>query len=153
MLILGSMPGQKSLAESQYYAHPRNAFWPIIENLFAIDREAPYRKRLQLLNASRVGLWDVFSRCYRPGSLDADIKKQDAEHNDFNGLFQRYPNIRYVFFNGKAAEQAFGKVVNMADYPRIVFTGLPSTSPANASFSFAQKLAQWQQIKAVLPDE
>ena len=105
------MPGVKSLHENQYYAHARNAFWPIVEALFGIDGGLDYDERLVQLNAQQVALWDVYHRCYRPGSLDSNINKSSGKINDFVQLFQRFDGLRWVFFNGKAAEQAFTKAV------------------------------------------
>ena len=151
VLILGSMPGVKSLEEAEYYAHPRNAFWQIIETLFSIKRELPYQQRLKMLKGKGIALWDVYARCYRQGSLDADIDKGSAIFNDFASLFKSFPNIQYVFFNGKAAEHAYQKMLKIVDLEHAVnYMGLPSTSPANAAMNFGQKLEQWQQVKVVL---
>ena len=90
ILILGSMPGQASLQQSQYYAHPRNSFWYIMGELFAAGPELDYAQRLQVLLEQRVALWDVVHRCQRKGSLDADIEQQSVEANDFLTLFDRY---------------------------------------------------------------
>lgn len=150
-LIIGSMPGKKSLHEVQYYAHPRNAFWPIMQGLFDIDIEESYSRRLELLNKEGIGLWDVYQSCYRPGSLDSAIDKDSASLNDFAGLLRHYPNIQWIFCNGKAAHDAFVRHVlpgldNLALDLQVQL--LTSTSPANARLSFEQKLDQWSIIKA-----
>ncbi|NRB39584.1 MAG: DNA-deoxyinosine glycosylase [Pseudomonadales bacterium] len=158
VLILGSMPGIKSLKDEQYYAHARNAFWPIITALLDVEADAEYSQRLMMLNQCGVGLWDVYHRCYRPGSLDSNIDKKSSELNDFVSLLQRYKHIRWIFFNGKAAETAFVKQVMphlvtslSADvFSNLHFQGLPSTSPANAAMNVDTKKKHWMQIKQVL---
>lgn len=148
------MPGRKSLADAQYYAHPRNAFWPIMAQLFAIDPAAAYLQRLQLLNCNQVGLWDVYARCYRRGSLDSAIEKATAEINDFSRLFACFPAIDTVFFNGKAAEQAFRqKVLPYHDAGNVRFCYLPSTSPAHAGMDFAAKLACWRAVREAVSND
>lgn len=153
ILILGSMPGQVSLNAGCYYAHPRNAFWPIVGELFGFSPELPYPERLQALQAAGVALWDVIAACERSGSLDADIVPESIRANDFAGFFAVHREIRDVFFNGAAAEQAFRRHV----MPRLSLAGLslrrlPSTSPAHAAQSFAQKLAAWSVISALATD-
>lgn len=153
VLILGSMPGRASLQQVQYYAHPRNAFWPLMESLFSINRNLPYSQRLKALNKVGLGLWDVFAECEREGSLDSAIRQQTAQCNDFTGLFVDYPSIRYVFFNGKTAAKAFEKQVLPELQQDIVLYTLPSSSPANAAMNFEQKYRAWQKIKQVIDDE
>ncbi len=151
ILILGSMPGIKSLQDVQYYAHPRNAFWAIIESLFSISSSSEYDQRLQLLNDNFVGLWDVYAKCYRAGSLDSAIDKKTAEINNFKRLLEQFPAIHTLCFNGKAAEQAFKKqVLPLLEGQKIELISLPSTSPANAAISFEAKLEQWQIVKKVV---
>ena len=158
VLILGSMPGVKSLQENQYYAHKRNAFWPIMQSHFAIDATADYRQRLIELQRQHIGLWDVYGRCYRPGSLDSNIDKSRSQLNDFVALLEQCSNIHAIFFNGKAAETAFLKAVkpllqqslSAQRFDSLLLQGLPSTSPANAAMSFEQKLVKWQVVKEVL---
>ena len=154
VLILGSMPGRLSLEKQQYYAHPRNAFWPIMGAMFNMAVNAPYEDRLRELNQNKVGLWDVYAQCYREGSLDASIDKGSAEVNDFLRLFREYPGIQYVFFNGLAAEQAFKKHVlpSMNNIP-LHFERLPSSSPAHAGLDFEGKLAAWYIIRESLHDK
>ena len=155
LVILGSMPGVRSLDEAQYYAHPRNAFWPIMQQLFGVDAKLPYDKRLVALNRAGVGLWDVYQQCFRPGSLDAAIDKTTAQVNDFAQLTAQCPELQCIGFNGKAAEQAFRKeALPVLDRPEQVhLVGLLSTSPANASWTLDQKAEQWRQVlSAVCPD-
>lgn len=147
VLILGSMPGVASLTAGRYYAQPRNRFWPIVAELLAFDGEAPYAERLEALMAHRVALWDVLESCQRPGSLDASIRRASALPNDFPRFFRRHPQIRWVFFNGKAAAELYRRLVlpGISDsFPDLHYTALPSTSPANAGITPADKLAVWR---------
>ena len=143
VLVLGSLPGARSIALQQYYAHPQNAFWPIMRELFGIDGD--YVSRCDQLLENRVALWDVLHRSVRPGSMDADIQLGSAVANDFLGFLGDHTDIRLVVFNGKKAEQLFTRLVSadvVAD--GIVRVGLPSTSPAYASMPFSGKLAAWR---------
>jgi len=151
VLILGSMPSRKSLAEQQYYAHPRNAFWPIMGELFGAGPTLPYEQRLYRLRESGIALWDVAHQCVRPGSLDANMRNVEA--NDFSKFFAAYPRIHAVFFNGRMAESLYRKLVlpQLNDpYHNLPLRCLPSTSPAHAARSFAEKLAAWQIVKQPL---
>lgn len=152
VLILGSMPGQASLDATQYYAHPRNAFWPIICQLFNVTREIDYEQRLALLQKNRIALWDVMRHCVREGSLDSSIEQSSVVANNFAGLFSDYPSIHYLFFNGTQAEVTFKRHVSgtLPDEVSFEMQRLPSTSPAHAAISFEQKLAQWQCVREVL---
>ena len=155
VLILGSMPGEMSPRMQQYYAHPRNLLWPIIEELTGVPAQAPYPERVERLAETGIALWDSLKYCVRPGSLDASIVPETEEPNDFLSLLAAHPAIRAVCFNGKKSEQVFRKHVlpalptTMID--RIDLIGLPSTSPANASFTYEQKLARWRAILDYLP--
>lgn len=149
VLVLGSMPGAASLAAGQYYAHARNAFWPIMGVLFAAGAELPYAERLLRLRAAGVALWDVIATCARPGSLDSAIVADSIEVNDFAMLFAACPQLRQVFFNGSAAEAAFRRHVPAQLRPATLqLTRLASTSPAHAARSFAAKLAAWQVVRS-----
>jgi hypoxanthine-DNA glycosylase len=149
VLVLGSMPGVASLSAGQYYAHRRNAFWPIMGALLGFDPAAPYAQRLAALQAAHIAVWDVLQSCRRPGSLDARIERASEVANDFPGLFRQHPGIGHVFFNGTAAEAAFRRhVLPQLARGTLAMTRLPSTSPANASISFERKLAAW---RALLP--
>lgn len=138
-LILGSFPSEASLAAGRYYAHPRNQFWPILGRILGEPlAEIDYPLRLQRMLAHRVGLWDVLGACERAGSLDADIRA--AQPNDFAPLLARAPQLARVLFNGQAAGR---------HAPRFAAAGLavavlPSTSPAHAARSLADKLVCWQ---------
>ena len=104
-LVLGSMPSRESLARRQYYAHPRNAFWTVMESVLGIERSLPYEQRCDALGTRGVAVWDVAARCYRRGSLDADIQPDSVVANDIPSLLAEVPTIRRVCFNGGAAEQ------------------------------------------------
>lgn len=143
VLILGTMPGVHSLAENQYYAHPRNAFWKIMFTLFNMSFSTDYEQRKKLLLQNGIALWDVLEACERKGSLDSAIKQEIA--NDFASFFKQHPHITHLFFNGQKAAVFFKKYVSLEqDYQLVT---LPSTSPANAAKSFEKKLEEWQVIK------
>ncbi|CAJ2377438.1 MAG: DNA-deoxyinosine glycosylase [Gammaproteobacteria bacterium] len=145
VLILGSFPSEASLRAREYYAHPRNQFWPIMEELFGIARAAPYRTRCRQLAARGVALWDVIASCRRDGSLDSNIRA--ARANDFAAFHRRHPRIAEVFCNGASAERHY-RALAAADDMRV--TRLPSTSPAHAALSLAAKTAQWAAVRAAL---
>jgi double-stranded uracil-DNA glycosylase len=150
VLILGSMPGKESLLQQQYYAHPRNLFWDIMEQMLGINKSLPYQERLTKLKQNRIALWDVVSECRRKGSLDSNIDITSASANDFVSFFQHYNNIRNVFFNGKKAENLFKYFVlkkGLLEHVNLTYYYLPSTSPANASISREVKLEQWMKVK------
>jgi hypoxanthine-DNA glycosylase len=148
ILILGSLPGQRSIAEQQYYAHPQNAFWRVMAEVLGIEGDYPERCRQLIEN--RVALWDVLVSSFRPGSMDADISLSQATPNDFAAFFEQHASVRLIAFNGRKAEQLFGRFVDprgiAGDIPRVV---LPSTSPAYASLSFSGKVAAWREALVV----
>lgn len=148
VLVLGTVPSAHSLRERRYYAHPRNAFWPIMERLFADGRPLGYGERVALLHDAGIALWDVLARAERLGSLDADIRAPVA--NDLDVFMRDHPSIRTIFFNGAAAERLFSVhcAPSLAD-GAVRLVRLPSTSPANASVSFALRLAAWQAVRVV----
>ncbi|MDP1775520.1 MAG: DNA-deoxyinosine glycosylase [Moraxellaceae bacterium] len=147
ILILGSMPGQASLSANQYYAHPRNAFWPIIAPLLQINPEAPYEEKITALKSSRIALWDVLKSCQRTGSLDSMIKTDTQIINDFQSFFGIHKKITHVFFNGGKAETCFMRhVFPENDLDLLQLSRLPSTSPANARLSFADKCRIWHAM-------
>ena len=149
MLVLGSMPSAASLRENAYYAHPRNAFWPLMGELFGVDPGMPYPRRCRALARRGVALWDVLRACRRRGSLDADIEPDSVEVNAFAEFFARHPSIGWVFFNGAAAEALYcrhalatlGERAGALRYRR-----LPSTSPA-ATMPLADKRAAWLAVR------
>lgn len=147
LLVLGSFPSVASLARQQYYAHPQNQFWKILQAIWPsspIDISADsYEKRSEWLLARGLGLWDVYASCERAGSLDTAIR--NAQVNDFVGLARRCPQLRAIAHNG-------GESFRHANYTATLglpVYKLPSTSPANASWSFARKLAAWREVVAV----
>jgi hypoxanthine-DNA glycosylase len=148
ILILGSMPGVASLEAQQYYAHPRNQFWSILERIHGVETPQPYDQRLQMLRDHHLALWDVLHSCVRPGSLDAAIEHHTAAPNPLMELLRATPSIRRICCNGGTAHTAlrryFGLVL-MRELPQLDIQLLPSTSPANASWSFARKLTAWRQ--------
>ena len=150
VLILGSMPGAASLAADQYYAYPRNHFWPIMGRLLGAGPELPYAKRVRRLKSSGIALWDVLESCVRPGSLDADIEENSIVVNDFAGFFGAHPRIGAVFFNGAKAESAYRRHVLKglpAAAGALPALRLPSTSPAHAALSLDRKLALWEMLR------
>ena len=149
VLILGSMPSSVSLAEYQYYAHPRNHFWVIMDALFGAGTSLSYDMRCRRLTKNHVALWDAIAGCKRRGSLDSEIVEESLRVNDFNAFFKRHDAIHSVFFNGSKAEQVYRKYV-LHTLPAGVarsYLRLPSTSPANATWSLAKKLKAWKIVK------
>jgi len=149
VLVLGSMPGEVSLAKQQYYAHPRNSFWFIIEQLFNASRPLDYAQKKQLLVDNKIALWDVLKACVRAGSLDAAIKNDSIVANEFEAFFRRHADIKAVFFNGAKAEKEFSKHVMSLQGVQsldLEYHRLPSTSPAHAAMSRDQKLLAWRVV-------
>ena len=143
-LILGSLPGQRSLAEQQYYAHPQNAFWRIMADVFGVRGD--YTARCHQLTENRIALWDVLMSSFRPGSMDADIRMAEAMPNDFAAFFAAHPSIDLVAFNGRKAQQLFARLVEPLDAGRDIRQAvLPSTSPAYATMTPADKAAAWRR--------
>ncbi|MBV9736396.1 MAG: DNA-deoxyinosine glycosylase [Acidisphaera sp.] len=144
-LILGSMPGARSLQARQYYAHPRNLFWQIMGELIGFDPALPYPARLEALTRAGLSLWDVLRSCVRKGSLDSAIST--GIPNDFAAFFAGHPSLSRVFFNGGKSEAIFRRHVlsTLADAD-LVLRRLPSTSPAHASMGFAEKLRAWRAV-------
>lgn len=146
ILILGSLPGQQSLQATQYYAHPQNAFWRIMADVFAVA--GSYDERCAGLRSAGIAVWDVLASSVRPGSLDADIELASAQANDFVAFFAAHPAVTTVCFNGRKAEQLFERMV----MPQLEggsdrrYVGLPSTSPAFAAMRYEQKLEIWRGI-------
>ena len=148
ILILGSMPSRESIARRQYYAHPRNAFWPIVSDLLTIKARS-YEDRVRQAQRRGIAIWDVLQACFRPGSLDSDIDDQTLVPNDFHPFFSEHPAIRRVFFNGAKAEAVYRKRVLpglRGAAAALPLERLPSTSPAHAALSLEQKKAAWRVI-------
>ncbi|OQS25275.1 DNA-deoxyinosine glycosylase [Chromobacterium violaceum] len=144
LLILGSLPGDASLAASQYYAHPRNQFWRLLGDVLGRDLAAlPYDARLAVLRAAGVGLWDVVAQARRKGSLDADLR--DIRHNDLADFAASLPSLRAVAFNGAAAAKAEAQLAGLG----LAVARLPSSSPAHTQ-AYEAKLAVWRQLERYL---
>lgn len=145
-LILGSMPGAASLAAGQYYAHPRNLFWPIMTELLGGGPGLPYRARLRLLRRAGVALWDVLGSCERQGSSDSNIRRGTIRPNPVAAFLRARPSIRSVLFNGAKAEECFRRYVlpSMPAGRELRYARLPSTSPAYAAMARGRKLAAWR---------
>jgi hypoxanthine-DNA glycosylase len=148
VLVLGSLPGRKSLEMAQYYAQPQNAFWRIMGELFGAGPSLPYPQRLERLVANRVAVWDVLAAGERDGSLDSAIVHASIVVNDFGAFFAGHADIGLVCFNGAKAADLYRRHVLPVLAPQFAslpFRVLPSTSPANASVPFAAKLASWSE--------
>ena len=142
VLILGSFPGEASLWAGQYYAHPRNQFWPILAQLWPQDAQpADYAGRCAWLLQHGLGLWDVYDACERQGSLDSAIRNPVL--NDFETLKMRCPQLVAVAHNGGESFRHAKRVQAVLGLPAY---RLPSTSPANASWSLARKLEGWREV-------
>jgi double-stranded uracil-DNA glycosylase len=147
VLILGSIPGEASIAAGQYYAHERNIFWPLLEELLAGGAPLDYPARVEMVLRSRIALWDVISSANRAGSLDSAIKSASEVPNDIPGFLESHPGVTHVFFNGAKAETSFKRhVVDRLPYRKVELRRLPSTSPANAAVSFETKLEAWRAV-------
>ena len=156
LLILGSMPSEESLRARQYYAHPRNAFWPIMMDLLGGRIDLDYEDQAQLLVDNRIALWDTLKSCIRSGSLDSAIVDTSIETNDFNAFFRHHENIRHIFFNGQKSRQVYSNYVLPGlseSFRSIESSVLPSTSPAMASLNRRKKTDAWRAILGVLNRE
>lgn len=142
------MPSRESLARQQYYAHPRNAFWPIVCDLLSIGA-AGYESRIAELQDRKVAVWDVLKACFRSSSLDSDIEERTIVTNDFEGFFRAHPQVVRIYFNGAKAESVYRRRIlpglskNAAGMP---LRRLPSTSPAHAGLSLEEKKQAWRAI-------
>jgi TDG/mug DNA glycosylase family protein len=140
------MPGVASLEAAQYYAHPRNQFWNIMDRICGAGRQMPYEQRLERLRDHQLALWDVLYSCLRQGSLDGAIEQQSAQANDLIGLLRRAPYLRRICCNGGTAHRAVRRYFEAQlrdEFPQLEIHRLPSTSPANAGCSAARKLTAW----------
>ena len=144
LLILGSFPGVASLAAQQYYGHPQNHFWRILQDIWPsspIGTGADsYKIRSEWLLARRLGLWDVYAACEREGSLDSRIRNPQV--NDFAAIRRLCPELQAIAHNGAESfkHSRHTLLIGLSVYQ------LPSTSPANASWSFERKLAAWREV-------
>ena len=149
------MPGKASLLANQYYAHPRNLFWPIISETFGADPAMPYENRTGLLIMQRIALWDVLHACYRESSLDSDIATDSIVINDFRRFFASHPQIGKILFNGAKAEQLFRRHVlpQLPGGAQLAMIRLPSTSPANAGIAIETRKRKWRNaLMGITPD-
>lgn len=153
VLILGSLPGEASLAQQQYYAHKQNRFWHLIGDVIGEDlRAMAYARRLEVLLEHRVGLWDVIAQARREGSLDSRIRDHAA--NDVAALVTSLPNLAAVAFNGGTAARLGMLALALADSGRpLDFVRLPSSSPAYAAVPYAAKLHAWEGLRRWLLQE
>ena len=150
MLILGSMPSVESLHQSFYYAHPRNAFWPMMAEILGEASPETIEDKKAMLLCHRIAMWDTVGSCERVGSLDSAIR--DPQPNDFAALFRNCPDIRHIFFNGATAHQLYCRLVAREDAMRS-YHRMPSTSPAY-TLKYEIKKARWQAaLKEAFPDE
>lgn len=141
ILILGSVPGKKSLEMQQYYAHPQNAFWKIIFHIFNEDFSENYGDRIRILQKHNIALWDVIDSCERKGSLDSEIKNEEA--NEIMELLNEHPQIKAIFCNGQKSYKNLQKILGK-NFEMPVFC-LPSTSPLH-SIDFEKKVEVWHII-------
>ncbi len=144
LIVLGSFPGAASLRAQQYYAHPRNFFWPIVSALWGLEGNAalqhrPYAERVAEARSRGLGIWDVYASCLREGSLDSAIEQ--AELNTLDRLREWAPGLKGIAHNGGESARHM-KITQTLGLPVVK---LPSTSPANASWSFERKLAAWRE--------
>lgn len=145
ILVLGSMPGEKSLAEVQYYAHRHNLFWHMMSIVCREILPETYSERVQLLKRHGIAVWDVCDSCIREGSLDTAIQEEQA--NAIPALLSRHPSIKLIAFNGQKAANLFRKYFKEINIPQLT---LPSTSPANAGKTKAEKEKQWLLLRNFL---
>jgi hypoxanthine-DNA glycosylase len=146
MLILGTMPGERSIEINQYYGHNGNQFWKLMFDVFNQPFTDNYTDRIALLTKNKIALWDVLSHCEREGSADSKIK--NAIPNNFKLFYKKHPNIKHVFFASKEAEKLYKK--HVGQFVEHNFYVLPSPSGANASKTYAAKLNEWKEILRVL---
>ncbi len=145
ILILGSVPGAKSLEMQEYYAHPQNQFWKIIFQLFNENLPSDYVEKLEFLKRKNIALWDVIDTCERKGSLDSEIRNEEA--NDIQQLLENYSSIKAIFCNGQKSFKNLQKI--MGKESEIPIFVLPSTSPLH-TISFEKKIKEWEILKSFL---
>ena len=146
VLVLGTLPGEESLRRLEYYAHPRNLFWPIIFGLFGASPPAEYEKRLAFVLERGIALWDVCGSAERVASADTMIRAEAP--NAIPELLQSHPAISTVAFNGSTARRLYDR--HFGRRPDLTYLALPSTSPAHARLGFTEKLAQWRVLYQIL---
>ena len=146
VLVLGTLPGEELLRRRQYYAHPRNLFWPIVFGLFGASPPAAYEERLRFVIERGIALWDVCGSAERIASADTAIRAEMP--NAIAELLHAHPAIRAVAFNGSTARRLYDR--HFSRRPDLVYLALPSTSPAHARLGLTEKLAQWGALRQVL---
>ncbi len=146
LLLLGSLPGDRSLATQEYYAHPQNRFWKILATLFSRPLPKDYSEKLRILQEEKIALWDVCETAQRVGSMDTAIIAEIP--NAIDQLLDEHPTIKAICFNGQKAEKLYDKY--FARKKNIQYITLPSTSPANASFNQSRLLEKWDAISSLL---
>ena len=142
ILILGSLPGKKSIELKEYYGHPRNRMWKILCTITNCDLPNDYASKKIFLQKNKIGLWDVASSAERKGSLDSNIKKETP--NDVDNLLINYPSINVIGFNGKKSESMYKKFFKLNR--SIKYVSLPSSSPANMAISFEDICLRWIEL-------
>jgi TDG/mug DNA glycosylase family protein len=150
-LILGTMPGGKSLERKQYYAHPQNQFWKFMGDIYGAGPNLPYEERIRILKGQGVAVWDVLYACTRQGSMDANIKNGIV--NNFEEFYQQNPNISLVVFDSLTAEKIYKKQVMPTLSKKLEYKRVPSPSPAHARLPYAAKLALWSNALQNYPTE
>lgn len=146
MLILGSMPSEASLRAGEYYAHPRNRFWPLMALLLTGEEKAPedYRTRLKMIVSRHIGLWDAIASCRREGSLDSAIC--DETGNDFAALIEKYPQVTKIICNGAKSYACFKRFNKpLLTHGGLTVVAAPSTSPANARYRMSELAKKWSE--------
>ena len=146
ILVLGTLPGEESLRRREYYAHPRNLFWPIVFALFDAAPTTDYAERLAFVAAQRIALWDVCELAEREASADSTIRRERP--NAIDRLLDTHPPIRAVAFNGSGARRLYDR--HFARRAELAYLALPSTSPAHAGLDFTEKLARWTALREAL---
>jgi TDG/mug DNA glycosylase family protein len=144
VLILGSFPSRLSLEQGEYFANPRNRFWPLVEALFGIRADLPYAERVRLISSRGIALWDVVASCRREGSGDAAIR--DPVINDIPGFLRTHPSVGLIALNGSTAGHLFHRNLRQGIRPESKVITLPSTSPANARFTLPKLVEGWRVI-------
>jgi TDG/mug DNA glycosylase family protein len=142
LLILGSFPGVMSLERKEYYGNPKNRFWAVMEELFAIPAALSYPERTLRLTQEKIALWDVVRGCTREGSADSRIR--NPVPNDIAGFVRAHPSVRLVALNGSTASRLYHHFAEVSGIPSVT---LPSTSPAHAAVTFAEKVRQWEVVR------
>lgn len=142
ILILGTLPGEKSLEMQLYYAHPRNRFWRVIAEITSSKLPNDYSEKLELLQQNKIGVWDVVQSAKRIGSLDTNILEEVP--NDLDNFIENHPNLKVIAFNGSKSNKLFDKYFTRK--PELKYLSLPSTSPANATFTFERLCEKWREI-------